>query len=302
MVKSWLVFLILILGSATPPLSLAAQKAAQDTQDLQVELRSATGSNRFQIGQQIPLEAVFSSGVVNRYLEPCKLFDKGRFGYLRCRFQNQWSISIFPEDGWIDLTKEFPTGLMWGGPSYDVPSHDLGSAPVKFPYMLTDTYRFDKPGKYTVQLSMQVGFDDWSTQRANKLPQTHVVLVTQQIALEIVPASAEWQKEIIRKGYDAFTSPIPAYTQPPSPEYLERQQNTAALCNMATPEAVRVLIKLLSKNDARELAVCLENSPHRSVVLEEMHRLQMDPEIAVTPVSSKYCANFKTKSKLKRRR
>jgi hypothetical protein len=293
----------LVLCSAIPQLPFAAQETPQDTNDLQVELRSATGSNRFQIGEQIPLEAVFSSGAANRYLEPCKLFDESHFGYPRCRFRNEWSFSILPKDGWIDLTKEFPAGpMMWSGPSYDVPSHDLGSAPAKFSYMLTNTYRFDEPGKYTVRLSMQVGLDDdstqWRSQQADS-PLPHFVSITREFTLQIVPASSEWQKEIIRKGYEAFTSPIPAYSKTPSPEFLERQKNTEALCNMATPDAVRVLATLLSKNDKQEVEVCLEESPRRVVVLEEMLRLQMDPDTAVTPGFLKVVCELQSKVEAK---
>lgn len=49
--------------------------------DLKVELRSATGSKRFQLGEVIPLEVLISSSTPERYLEPCKLFWESCFGY-----------------------------------------------------------------------------------------------------------------------------------------------------------------------------------------------------------------------------
>lgn len=55
-------------------------KSMQEHPGLQVPLRSATGSNRFQIGEVIRLEVILSSNTPNRYLEPCALFRESNFG------------------------------------------------------------------------------------------------------------------------------------------------------------------------------------------------------------------------------
>jgi len=267
-----------------PPLLLGQQPVAKQPSDLQVLLRSATGSNRFQIGEVISLEVVFSSSTPNRYLEPCVLFWESNFGFPQCRFFNHWSFTIAPDRGWVDLTKEFPSGpATSGGPTFQVPSRDLSSQPVVFSYSLTKRFRFDKPGGYHVQLSIDVGLDDETTLRKatpGAVEEQHSVKLVPEIVLQIVPASAQWQSEIVRKGYAAYSGVRPHVADPPSPELLQYQRATQALCNLGTPEAARALAELLSQ-DHREVQECLQRTPSPAVAMEEMGRLLVDPGVAV---------------------
>ena len=172
---------------------------------------------------------------------------------------------------------------MWSGPTYEVPNPDLGSEPAKSSFVLTDKYRFDEPGKYTVRLILEVGLDDESTRlHEPDSVRPHFVSVTREVALEIVPASTEWEREVIRKGYEAFTGPNPGYKKPSSPEMLQYQKDTQAFCNLGTPEAVRALAMLLSQNH-EEVKSCLEYSPRRALALDVMRSLQTQPDVAVTP-------------------
>jgi hypothetical protein len=84
--------LITVAILAFPPL-------AQEPSNLQVQLRSSTGSNHFQIGEVIPSQAVFSSSTPNRYLEPCALFRESNFGFPICRFFSRWSFTVTPNSG-----------------------------------------------------------------------------------------------------------------------------------------------------------------------------------------------------------
>jgi len=81
----------------------AQHPPVQEPTDLKVELRSATGSNRFQLGEVIPLEVLISSSTANRYLEPCKMFWESCFGYPQCRFVTLWAFDVFPGNGWTDI-------------------------------------------------------------------------------------------------------------------------------------------------------------------------------------------------------
>jgi hypothetical protein len=281
---------------------LAALLAAQEPSDLRVQLRSATGSNRFQIGEVIPLEVVLSSTTPNRYLEPCAIFRETNFGFPQCRFFTHWSFTITSGDGWVDLTKEFPSGPgTGGGPTFEVPSHDLSSQPKTFPYTLTHRFRFDKPGEYRVQLSMEVGLDDETTQRklvldpnvkdpavknsAIKDPavKPHSVTVTPDIVLQIVAAPPEWQQEVVRKGYEAYSKPVARNSDPPSAEFLQYQRATEALCYLGTPEAARTLVGLLTSPERQEIQRCLDHTPNADAAIKEMQRLLVDPDVAVTP-------------------
>lgn len=281
-----LVFAIAVLASSL----LGGQAFAQQPSDLLVQLRSATGSNRFQIGEMIPLEVVLSSNAADRYLEPCAIFRESNFGFPQCRYFTRWSFSIAPDGGWTDLYKEFPSGPQTsGGPTFPVPSRDLSSKPVTFTYLLTHRFRFDTPGEYRVQLSISVALDDVVTRSATpSVPASFAndFTLKPEIVLQIVPASPEWQAEVIRKGYQAYSGPSPRATDPPSPELLQYRQSTEALCYLGTPDAARPLAKLLSENHPElryELPGCLRRTVDAAPAIEEMRRLLVDPDVAVSP-------------------
>jgi|HubBroStandDraft_1064217.scaffolds.fasta_scaffold00016_84 hypothetical protein len=279
MTRFKLEWLLLTLGLVSP--TLGQQPVVQEPTDLQVQFQSATGSNRFRVGEVIPLEVVVSSTTPNRYLEPCDLFDESGFGFPQCRFSGHWSFAITPSDGWVD----FGGPRQWGGPTFGVPNPDLTSKPVTFPYRLSHRYRIDKPGEYRVSLSMQIGLDDETTQlrpRPDPSIHPHSVRVTREIVLQVAPAEPEWQAEIIRKGEEAYASPRLPDTNPPSRNSSQYQQATQALCTLGTPEAVRVVARLLAEG-RNEVRTCLERSANRAAAIDEMRRLLVEPDTAVTP-------------------
>src|SRR5216683_3578642 len=47
---------------------------------------------------------------------------------------------------------------------------------------------------------------------------------TAEMVLEIAPAGEEWKKSVVEQGVVAWIARLPAYTTPPSPEYLKYQQ------------------------------------------------------------------------------
>ena len=260
---------------------IGQEQTAPEPVDLQMQLRSVTGSNRFQIGELIPLEVLLSSSTSGRYLEPCALFNESAFGYPQCRFLTTWTFVITPKEGWVQDWND-PLMMLHSGPMYEVPSHDLGSQVVKFSYALTNRFRFDKPGEYHVRLSIQVGLDDETTKRTRGRDvkiQPHAVSVAREIVLEIVPAAPEWEQEIIRKGYQAYSGTLPRQTNPPSPEMLQYQQATQALCNLGTPDAARMFARLLSQG--RDVQSCLWKSPNAAAAIGEMQHLLVDPDAPV---------------------
>ena len=281
MVRTGLATLILATAVCCSPL-FAQDSPAQEPADLKLELRSATGSNRFQLGEVIPLEVQISSSTPNRYLEPCMMFWESCFGYPRCRFFTRWSFGIVPGSGWTDIGWH---GCMeMSGPTYDVQSSDLALEPKKYSYTLTNRFRFDVPGKYTVRLSTTVGLDDETNQIRRSLNPTakpNSVSKTAEIVLEIVPARDEWKRTVIEQGVAAWTAEPPAYTKPPSPEYLKYQQETEALCNLGTPEAALALVGLLSRGI--DVTHCLKINSNKDVAQTEMRRLLVDPNVGVRP-------------------
>jgi hypothetical protein len=254
----------------------------QEPANLHIELRSATGSNRFQLGEVIPLEVLISSSTPNRYLEPCKMFWERCFGYPQCRFVTHWS-DVIPSTGWTDIGWH-GCGMM-SGPSYEVKSADLTAEPKKYPYTLTNRFRFDAPGKYTVRLSLTVGLDD-ETNQVRHSPDSEVkrnsVNKTADLVLEIIPAGGEWKKTVIEQGVAAWSSRAPPFTNPPSSEYSKYQQEKDALCNLGTPEAALALVRLLSRGlDTRH---CIDINANQDFAEAEMRRLLVDPNVGVRPI------------------
>jgi hypothetical protein len=281
MVHAGLAALILAAASC---FSLFAQVSfAQEPADLKVELRSATGSNRFQLGEVIPLEVLISSSTPNRYLEPCKMFWESCFGYPQCRFVTNWSFDIIPSTGWTDIGW-YGCGMM-SGPTIEVKSSDLTTEPQEYLYTLTNRLRFDAPGKYTVRLSLTVGLDDETNQIRKALNSTvkpNSVRKTAEIVLEIVPAGDEWKRTVIEQGMTAWTAGPPAYTNPQSPEYLKYQQEAEALCNLGTPDAAFAMVGLLSRGI--DVTHCLIINSSKEVAEAEMRRLLVDPNVGVRPM------------------
>lgn len=282
MIRTGLAALILTAAVCRSPL-FAQISSVQEPADLKVELRSATGSNRFQLGEVIPLEVLISSSTPNRYLEPCKMFWESCFGFPQCRFVTHWSFDVTPTTGWTDIG--WHRCMRMGGPTYEVKSSDLTTGPKKYFYTLTNKFRFDVPGKYTVRLSITVGLDDETNQirsSPNSMLKPNSVSKTAEIVLEIVPAEDEWKKTVIEQGVAAWTAGPPANTNPPSPEYLKYQRETEALCNLGTPEAALAFVRLMSRGI--DTTQCLKINANKDVAEAEMRRLLVDPNVGVRPV------------------
>jgi hypothetical protein len=282
MIRTGLTAMILATVVCCAPL-FAQDSPKEEATDLKLELRSVTGANRFQLGEVIRLEALISSSAPNRYLEPCTMFREGCFGYPRCRFFTHWSFEVIPSTGWTDIGWH-GCGAM-SGPTFDVKSSDLTAEPEKYSYTLTNRFRFDAPGKYTVRLSLTVGLDDETNQIRRSLDsivKPNSVSKTAEIVLEITPAEEGWKKTVIEQGMAAWTTNPPAYTNPPSPEYSHYQQEKEALCNLGTPEAAIALAGLLGQGiDATH---CLNINSNKDIAETEMSRLLVDPNIGVRPV------------------
>ncbi len=279
---SGLARLILAIAFCCSPL-FAQDSPAPEPADLKVELLSATGSNRFQLGEVIPLEVLISSSTHKRYIEPCQMFWESCFGFPQCRFGTQWSFEIIPDTGWTDIG--WHGCMTMSGPTYDVQSSDLTAEPKKYLYTLTNRFRFDTPGKYTVRLSLTVGLDDETNKTRNSpnsIAKPHSMSKTAEVVLEIAPAEGEWKKSIVEQGVAAWTSPPPAYTTPPSAAYLKYQQEKDALCNLGTPEAAVALAGLLGRGI--DVTHCLKINSHKDVAEAEMRRLLVDPNVGVRPV------------------
>lgn len=276
--------LALLLSLASPFVGAHAQsqtaQPASAAPDLHMEIRFATGSNRFQVGEEIPIEVILSSDTPNKYLEPCRLFaERTCFGFPICRFAGGWTFDISPSTGWRDLEKGRYC-MTESGPTFQVQSRDLGPELFKYSYVLTRRFRFEQPGKYTLKFSLPIGFDDVTTSFDRKetvLP--HHIALYREIDFEIVPASGEWERGVISRGVVAYRAATPTNREPK--EFIALQDARRALCDLETPEATRALAQVLAETDI-DVTSCLFRSKYRGVAVDELRKLLVDPDVAVS--------------------
>jgi hypothetical protein len=161
---------------------------AQDgPSDLTVAVRSATGSDSFHTGDPVNLDLVFSSTAPHHYFEPCGRTAAADGGNAQdCEFFNSLSFSIAPVGG------SAPPLVFIDHPPLGAPDRYLSAKPVSFPYLLTQTFRFQQPGDYRVQLKITIGLESkraphkvGSDSASDDLPS---LTLTREITLHIVPA------------------------------------------------------------------------------------------------------------------
>lgn len=269
--------------------------------DLRVELRTATGSNTFQVGEVIPLEVAYSSTTPNRYLEPCEVFIIRTFGFPQCRFFNKWAFDTSPADGVADIAED-PRLMMRSGPTFKVPNNDLTQQPSVYTYPLTNYFRFDKPGQYHVRFITDVGIDDETTQiPRDRTIKPHSVPITRELVLNIIPANPAWEKTVIDNGISAF-SPA-AYEDTREPEVKKNESARLALCTLKSPGAMRAMARLIANDPPQfnrtcrpnpngqeqcyetrspvELGECIRKSGNTAPAIDEMQKLLVSPDVEV---------------------
>ncbi len=284
---------------ATLTLNLSAQDATPS--DLRVDLRTATGATRFQVGEVIPIEVAYSSTTPNRYLEPCELFIIRTFGYPQCRFFSRWTFEVTPMDEVVDFEKD-PELMTHSGPTFEVPSHDLTQQPSVFSYPLTDRFRFDKPGEYRLRFSTQVGIDDETTQLVPQQNTTqHSVPIVRELIIHIDSADPTWEKSVIEEGVPAFSTA--ALRDAREPEFQKQENARRALCTLGSPEALRAMARLMASDPPQYVRVChlgatgrdecwerespvylqtcIRHSRDTSPAIDEMQKLLVAPDVAV---------------------
>jgi hypothetical protein len=241
-----------------------------------VDFRTTTGSQVFHLGEVIPIQVSFSSTAPDRYLAPCNLFWHEGFGFPQCYFATPWQFTITPAEGWQDRSADL-IPVTSGGPSFDVPTRSLTREPVMNRETLTDLFRFSQPGEYKVRLTVEIALDDHKPHQPGDAPKPKTVTVSRELLIHIVPVDVDWEREVIRKGVEAF----PASRRPEVGS--DSYDPAKAFCYLGTPNAALALARLAVQDHA--VYGCLVRSPSVQTGVEEMQRLLVDP---VTPVSPRF--------------
>lgn len=247
-------------------LSIAAA-ACLLAQDVRLELRCS--SSRFRVGEAIPLELVFTATTPKRYQLNMAPYDRsGRMSYD--------AFEVTPRQGTRDpLTAIFASGFLLGGlTTYRF----LSEAPETIHLDLNEWVSIDRPGIYRVSVTSHRVAD----LRAGQEPMGKALeLKSNQVVLEILPASPEWQRaKLLEIRARLSGKPLPAFT-PNDP----RQAAIKALRYLGSEDAAREMARLLRGEDQQadwQFAFGLVGSPHRREGLAEMQALLRSPDFPVS--------------------
>lgn len=162
------------------PLLTISSSYAQQAQPL-LHLQTSTAQSVFHIGERIPLTLAFSATETNRY--EITNSSSNRQG---CTDHEDFEVT--PNNGWAD-----PLAVYYGDWCNGSFMSSLGlllSKPTIVQHDLNEWIRFDQPGVYKLTvISRRV-----SEPASRSKPGNNLSLKSNSIELQIIPATADWQR------------------------------------------------------------------------------------------------------------
>jgi hypothetical protein len=235
------------------------------------ELHLSSNASTYQQGELIQLKLSFTSKIPNRYELNLARYDRsGRMGYEK--------FLVEPADGSVDpllgYFKSVRTFFSGGLTNFE----SLSEKPTVIPLDLNEWVRFDKPGKYLVTvLSSRAGDTNVGTYKHG----TRTEIRSNTIELEILAPDPAWQQAELQRILFELSKPPPAYLA------LTAEARYSALRRLrylGSAEATRELARHLRGDELGaegNFMFGLVGSPNRSIGLEEMRMLLVDPDFPV---------------------
>jgi hypothetical protein len=254
------------------PLPASAQSSPVPSHDPQLALTIRNNQSSFHIGEIIPLDLAFTSSTLNTYQLDMATYD--RSGRL-----NEDQFEVDPSNGYDDPLQLYfhaYKGFMMGGlRGYK----SLSTTPATIHADLNEWVRFKAPGQYRITVV---------SSRASKLGANEFgnpTVTSNSVTLTILPATKEWQDGTLKSAIQILDSTKPPVV-PPANSADPRSQAVKTLRYLGTPEAARELARRMNGTVSDwDFAAGLMGSPARSVALEEMKKLLIDPNF---PVSGRF--------------
>ena len=161
-------------------------------------------------------------------------------------------------------------------PHGDISGSDLGSIlwlstePVLITADLNEWVRFDQPGEYRLTVkSKRVDVGRGSD---------HLAVASNEVLLNIVAATPEWQEETLRQALAVLAKSAPD-RWPHQPSAVDPAWDAIRTIRfLGTPAAAREMAHRVSDRDC---LLGLAGSPAREAALDEMNKLLRDTVIAV---------------------
>jgi hypothetical protein len=265
---SLVVIALLLLFSS----SSAQNTVASSPSDPQLTVTTRDNQTTFHIGEIIPLDLAFTSSTPNAYQLDMATYD--RSGRL-----NEDQFVVDPSNGSDDPLQLYfraYKGFMMGGLRG---FKGLSTTPATIHANLNEWVRFKAPGQYRLTVISRRVSKVGSNEFGN------LTVTSNSVTMTILPATKEWQDATLKSSIQFLDS-----TKPPAVPALDpansRTQAVKTLRYLGTPEAAREMARRMTGTVSDwDFAAGVMGSPARSVALEEMKKLLVDPNF---PVSGRF--------------
>lgn len=238
---------------------------ASGTDSVQLTIHFAGDRNQFSQGEVIELELVFSSPEPETYTVSTRSYDRsGRLDIDKIR--------ITPDTR--DPLRDYYTGLLGGFLGGGLSgSKNLGEEPYVYRMEINEWAAFDRPGRYTVEISSsRVTRRD--SPAGKRVP---LELRSNRLEFEIVEADVAWQVRSLAEAVATLDSA--------TSDDAQRRHARRVIRFLDSPPAVAELVRRLGspeETDRWEWKAGLLGSRHRSAAIEELERGLSAPDIALT--------------------
>ena len=267
--------LLLILGCFWAPLGLAGA----NPEDLEFRIQFVRDTAAFHTGELMEVELAYSSEARKKY--------HGRWTSSSPMFGSE-TLQISPTTGLVDF-RDFNLG--WGGSSLGTEDY-LRPEPHTHRLDLTDWYRFQRPGHYSLTVASKcVSRVRTAEEGGGEEPLT---LESNALEFDILPADASWSAAEL-----AEIERVVDHSEEPQ----ERYPALRRLAILDTPRSVRKLMQLYFSSDSQgELSPYvyrgLHDSTQTDLVIELLESSLSDPKRNPRGVGADLLAEFQVRKEL----
>jgi hypothetical protein len=235
------------------------ERIEKNLKDVDFTIKFKNDQTKFRQGQIIPIELRFSTASGDRYNFLNRTYDRSGRLYLDGFVIDKAEKTFDP------LYDYFHRGGMFSmGGLFSVPT--LGSAPQIIDYELNDYLSFKEPGKYRIYIaSPRVSVKkEKKDDIANAMFGSAIMLASNILEFEILPADEKWQAEKFAEGV---------------------KSNCKILRYLGTKAAAKEMLIRFSRGDKScefDNYIGLFGSPERQFIVNEMEQMLISPDYAVT--------------------
>jgi hypothetical protein len=261
----------------------ALSPSATNPSDIDFSVRLAKDSQVYHLGEPIEFEFSYSSSAAKKY-QTDRVTPNPDMGVV--------SPHPSPAEGVIDLRElridggvGFNGSFMSGGPEF------LGSQPVTERLDLSQWYRFEKPGHYSVRFTSQMIWRVKSLEEGGG--REDLELESDSVEFDILPADPSWEAAELSNIIEALNSD----------KYQgENMAVVHRLATLDTPAAIKELVDLFLGNstysDGQSIYLGLRESSHTDLIISMLQAAITDPAARVPQWLPELLAEFQTRKKL----